>query len=44
MFHLIIVEISTLIIKFIHAINGALLDALKLYLRKKTIQMFCKEK
>ena len=32
MFHLITVKISTLIIKFIHTTNSALLDALKLYL------------
>ena len=35
MFHLMTVKISTLTIKFIHTINSALLDALKLYLRIK---------
>ena len=44
MFHLITVKISTLIIKFIHTTNSALLDALKAYLLIKTIKKFFKEK
>ena len=44
MFHLITVKISTLIIKFIHTTNSALLDALKLYLLiKKNLKVLLRE-